>query len=26
VADGRAHVTVEDVRLRGVPGRARIGF
>ncbi|QOL49970.1 AAA family ATPase [Massilia litorea] len=26
VADGRAHVTVADVRLRGVPGRARIGF
>ena len=26
VADGRAHVTAGDVRLRGVPGRARIGF
>ncbi|MFC0251252.1 AAA family ATPase [Massilia consociata] len=26
VADGRAHVTVEDIRLRQVPGKSRIGF
>jgi ATP-dependent Lon protease len=26
VADGRAHVTAGDVRLRGAPGRTRIGF
>lgn len=26
VAEGRGHVTVEDIRLRGVPGKSRIGF
>lgn len=26
VADGRSHVTLEDVRLKPVPGRGRIGF
>jgi ATP-dependent Lon protease len=26
VADGRGHVTVDDIRLRGVPGKSRIGF
>ena len=26
VADGRAHVVLDDVRLRQVPGRGRIGF
>ncbi|MBQ5946494.1 AAA family ATPase [Massilia sp. ST3] len=26
VADGRAHVTVDDIRLRPVPGKSRIGF
>ena len=26
VADGRSHVTLEDVRLKPAPGRARIGF
>ena len=26
VADGRAHLTVDDIRLRPVPGKSRIGF
>lgn len=26
VADGRSHVTLEDVRLKTTPGRSRIGF
>ncbi|GAB3426855.1 AAA family ATPase [Massilia solisilvae] len=26
VADGRSHVALEDVRIKGTPGRARIGF
>ncbi|MEH6435329.1 AAA family ATPase [Massilia sp. DD77] len=26
VADGRAHVTVDDIHLRALPGKSRIGF
>ena len=26
VADGRGHVKADDVHLRGLPGRARMGF
>ncbi|WP_020655495.1 AAA family ATPase [Massilia niastensis] len=26
VADGRSHITVEDIRLRPLPGKSRIGF
>jgi ATP-dependent Lon protease len=26
VADGRAHVKVDDIRLKPTPGKGRIGF